>query len=65
MNFSIDNSIINQMAIQLAIIIIVMLIAGGAFGLAFKFIKAPQWLLKPVVTLGILVGIYFIFQVIG
>lgn len=65
MNISVDNSVINQMAIQFAIILLVMLVVGFAIGLILKVTKAPQWLFKPFVTLGFLVGMYFIFRFIG
>lgn len=52
------------MAIQLALILIIMLGAGVAIGLALKIIKAPQWVFKPLITLAILVGMYFAFNVI-
>ncbi len=43
MDFFIDNSVINNMAIQF---------------------KAPQWVFKPFITLAILVGMYFAFNII-
>ena len=58
---TVDNSVINEMAVQFAVIIIVMLAVGFAFGIVLKLIKAPQWLYKPIITLGVLVGMYFIF----
>lgn len=64
MDFFIDNSVINNMAIQLALILIIMLVAGVAIGLILKAIKAPQWVFKPFITLAILVAMYFAFNVI-
>lgn len=64
MDFFIDNSVINNMAIQLALILIIMLVAGIAIGLILKIIKAPLWVFKPFITLTILVGMYFAFNVI-
>ena len=64
MDFFINNSVINNMAIQLALILIIMLVAGVAIGLVLKIIKAPQWAFKPFITLTILVGMYFAFKVI-
>lgn len=63
MTFSVDNSSINQMAIQLTIIILVMLVVGFTFALVLKVIKAPQWLFKPFITVGTLLGIYFVFKI--
>jgi hypothetical protein len=39
MNFFIDNSVINNMAIQLALILIIMLVAGVAIEGVLKIIK--------------------------
>lgn len=64
MDFFIDNSVINKMEIQLALILIIMLGAGVAIGLALKIIKAPQWVFKPFITLAILVGMCFAFNII-
>ena len=65
MDFStVDNSVINDMALQFAIILIVMFAVGFAFGLILKVINAPNWLFKPFITLGVLVGMYFIFQIL-
>jgi len=64
MDFFVDNSVINNMAIQLALILIIMLVAGVAIGLVLKIIKAPQRVFKPFITLAILVGMYFAFNVI-
>ncbi|WP_068984152.1 MULTISPECIES: hypothetical protein [Lysinibacillus] len=64
MDFFIDNSVINNMAIQLALILIIMLVAGVAIGVVLKIIKAPQWVFKPFITLAILVGMYFAFNII-
>ncbi|GEM_PF-4770218 len=64
MDFFIGNSVINNMAIQLALILIIMLVAGVAIGLVLKVIKAPQWVFKPFIALAILVGMYFAFNVI-
>lgn len=58
---TVDNSAINEMAIQFATIIILILAVGFAFGLVLKVIKAPQFLFKPIVTLAMLIGAYFIF----
>ena len=52
----------NGLALKLAIILTVMLIGGIAFGLMLKVIKAPNWLYRPFITAGILLGMYFIFQ---
>lgn len=64
MDFFVNNSVINSMAIQLALILIIMLVAGFAIGLVLKIIKAPQWVFKPFIMLAILVGMYFAFNVI-
>lgn len=60
MDFFINNSVVNNMAIQLALILIIMLLAGLAIGLVLKIIKAPQWVFKPFIMLAILVGMYLI-----
>ncbi|MCM0626952.1 hypothetical protein M5J14_20860 [Lysinibacillus sp. OL1_EC] len=64
MNLFIDNSVVSSMAIQLALILIIMLVAGVAIGLILKVVKAPQWVFKPFITLAVLVGMYFVFKVI-
>lgn len=63
MDFStLDNSVINEMAVQFTVILIVMLAVGFAFGLVLKVIKAPHWLYKPIITLGVFAGMYFVFK---
>ncbi|OCS90828.1 hypothetical protein [Caryophanon latum] len=59
----VDNSnTITTMALQLAGIIIGIAIIAALFGALVRVTNAPQWLIKPVVTLGALIGMYFIFS---
>lgn len=59
-----DYLMANSLALKLAVILVVMLTGGIAFGLILKVTKAPNWLYRPFITVGILLGMYFIFQFI-
>lgn len=59
----VDNSnTITTMALQFAGIIIGIAIIAALFGALIRVTNAPQWLIKPAVTLGALIGMYFIFS---
>ena len=61
----VDNSnTITTMALQFAGILVGMAIIMILFGALVRITKAPEWLLKPAITLGALIGMYVMFTLL-
>lgn len=59
---NVSSNAITNMAITLAIILVGIILLSVSFGMLVKIMRAPQWLIKPFVTIGALIGMYVMFS---